>query len=489
MIGNILKWQTMSKAFIFITSMGQVAILARLLELSDFGVVAIVMVVINISQILADLGMANYLVHRQKISDTLNSTVFWFCASSGILLFAFLCGITPFVSNMYDNAEIMSLLPLAALTFVPLSLSAQLQARYVCDFKLNQLAKYDMVSRFAGTVMTVSTAYFGSGAASIFYGSVFTSFVRCALIWFYADKSWYPKFTFSMEDARGAWKYGIYQIGSQLINQTILNLDTLLLGFYIDSNQLGAFNLAKQLTRKPSEFILPIARSVSLPLFASSQTDMAKMNSLARKAHTYVSAVLIFPYAIMCLLNEELISFVYGAGKMEVAYFMIPLALFWGFRSVGGALVGVLTQGLGKTKIDFYWNLFGLCIFSLMYAIIARFGAYQLAWASAILQLVLMNIVFLVFYKRIIQFKYPWYILPILTFTVISIVSIYAAHTLTSMFGSVVMNNNFIYLALVSLISISIYYIGCYITYNNSAPMPSPMKIFKRKNQIKKKAL
>ncbi|WP_456296811.1 oligosaccharide flippase family protein [Vibrio sp. AK197] len=482
MIGNILKWQTMSKAFIFFISMGQVAILARLLELSDFGVVAIVMVVINISQILADLGMANYLVHKQKVSSVLNSTVFWFCASSGLLLFLFLCAITPLVANMYDNSEILSLLPFAALTFVPLSLSAQLQARYVCDFKLNLLAKFDMISRFAGTVLTVSTAYFGMGAASIFFGSVFTSFVRCFLIWGYADKSWYPKFSFSMEEAKGAWRYGIYQIGSQLINQFILNLDTLLLGFYISSNQLGAFNLAKQLTRKPSEFILPIARSISLPLFASSQKDMGKMNEIARKAHTYVSAVLIFPYAIMCMLNEELISFVYGDGKLEVAYFMVPLAIFWGVRSVGGALVGTLTQGLGKTKIDFYWNLSVLGLFGVMYSVLARYGAYNLAWGSAVLQTLLLNVVFLVFYKRIINFKYSWYITPIITFLVISVGSIFISEYFVS-YASLI-HSNFVYLTLISIISIGIYYMGYYVTHNSSAPVPTPMGLINKKKKL-----
>ena len=59
MIKNILKWQTISSVIIFGLSLLQVAVLARILELSDFGLVAIVMVVINISQVLSDLGMAN----------------------------------------------------------------------------------------------------------------------------------------------------------------------------------------------------------------------------------------------------------------------------------------------------------------------------------------------------------------------------------------------------------------------------------------------
>jgi len=477
MIKNVVKWQAISSVVVFLLALIQVAILARLLDLADFGLVAIVMVVVNISQVLSDLGMANYLVYRQKISKTLNSTIFWLCFLSGCMLCLILTLISPFVAELYNKPDISYLLPVSAVAFIPIAFSSQLQARYVCEFKLNDIAKFDVISKVVGTIVAIATAYAGMGAVSILLGGLAANIVKCLYIWIYAEKEWRPKFLFSKEEARSAWSYGVYQIGSQLINQFRANLDTLLLGFYIDSAQLGAYNLAKQLIQKPAAFVLPIARKITLPLLASSQSNMENMRVLVRKAHTYVAVLLILPYVLLCFLSEELVRFMYGMDKIEVALFIIPLSLFWLFRSIGGALVGSLTQGLGKTKIDFYWNFSVLGLFAVLCIILAPYGAYTLAWGLAILQAILMNLVFIVFYKRIIDLKYQWYITPILLFSILSMLVVYISVFIFQVFSDDM--NYLVYAGLVSVLSGIFYYVGAYQLQRNVIELPSPLFFMK----------
>jgi O-antigen/teichoic acid export membrane protein len=466
---------------VFVLSLLQIALLARLLNLSDFGLVAIVMIVINISGVLSDLGMANYLVYRQKISEILNSTVFWICLISGIVLFFLLTLLAPHVAGLYGKSEISFLLPLSAIAFIPISLSAQMQARYICEFKLNELATFDVISKLLGTIVAVWAGYGEMGAASIIFGGIAANIAKCILIWVYADKTWRPKFMFSTTEAKNAWQYGVYQIGSQLINQFRANLDTLLLGFYIDNAQLGAYNLAKQLIQKPAAFVVPIVRKVSLPLLASSQGNMDKLRFLAKKAHAYVAVLLIFPYILLCFLAEEVVSFMYGIDKIEVSLFVIPLALFWAFRSVGGALAGPLSQGLGKTKKDFYWNLSVLGLFSLLCIILAPHGAYVLAWGLAILQAILMNIIFVVFYKQIINLQYRDYITPILMFIVLSLLSVSISTVLISSLPIDI--HYLLYVLLVSIISTCLYYLICYQFKGNLIELASPYALLKFKQK------
>ncbi|MBG9994700.1 oligosaccharide flippase family protein [Pseudoalteromonas sp. NZS127_1] len=472
MIKNTIKWQALSSVVVFSLSLVQLIILTRFLTLSDFGLVAIVMVVINISQVLADLGMANYLVYRQKITVELNSTVFWICLLSGGGLLMLLILLSPLVASLYDKPEITNLILISALSFIPISLSAQMQARYVCDFRLNELAKFDIVSKSIGTAVAVLSAYSDFGAASIILGGLATSVIRCSTIWLYADKCWLPKFLFSYKDAKSAWNYGVYQIGTQLINQLRANLDTLLLGFFIGSAHLGAYSLAKQLVQKPSAFILPIVQKISLPLLAASQSNMEKMRLLVEKAHTYVVALIIPPYILLCFLAEEVVLTMYGKDKAETSLFIIPLALFWMFRSLGGALVGSMSQGLGKTKIDFYWNLSVLGLYSLLCIVLAPHGAFTLAWGLALLQLLLINVIYLVFFKKLIKFKYSAYIYPILVFSGLSFLSILLGVGI--IYNVSFYFNDFIYITSVSIFSIFFYYLVCYKFQNNIISLPNP---------------
>jgi O-antigen/teichoic acid export membrane protein len=57
MIKKAALWQTSSSIVNLVLGMLQVAVLARLLDASDFGIMAIIMVVISISQVFSDLGL------------------------------------------------------------------------------------------------------------------------------------------------------------------------------------------------------------------------------------------------------------------------------------------------------------------------------------------------------------------------------------------------------------------------------------------------
>lgn len=481
MIKNIIKWQAISNIIVFTLSLLQVVILSRLLSLSDFGLVAIVMVVINISQVLSDLGMANYLVHKQKISDSLNSTVFWVCTLSGVVLFTLLWSLSPLIASFYGNDEIMYLLPLSAVTFIPISLAAQMQARYTCAFKLNYIAKFDVISKTAGTSIALISAYQGFGASSIIIGGLVASIVKCTLIWVMADKNWWPKWQFSFSDAKNAWNYGVYQIGSQLINQVRANLDSLLLGLYIDKAQLGAYSLAKQLIQKPASFILPIAQKVSLPLLAASQSKINDLKNILRKAHSYVSILLVLPYMLLVFINETIVIIMYGKDNIDVASYIIPLSIFWGARSVGGALVGSLTQGLGKTKIDFYWNFGVLILFSIVCFTLAPYGAYYVSWGLAILQVVLLNFVYFVFYRRIVEFRYIWFVKPILISTFTSFLSSFISVLILSEFIPV--ESYFLYTLLVSSFSLFLYFMFSCIFQSDIVSVPKRVGMFTIKSK------
>ncbi|ROS65583.1 oligosaccharide flippase family protein [Vibrio crassostreae] len=477
MLKNIIKWQALSSVFIFVLAIIQVAALSRLLTLSDFGVVAIVMVVINVTQVLSDLGMSNYLVYKQKISDTLNSTVFWVCFFSGLSLFIFLVAISPLIAIFYSNDSVIFLLSLAAVGFIPISLASQMQARYICSFRLNDIAKYDVISKLIGTLVAIVTAYKDFGASSIIYGSLASSVIRCIFIWLGANREWWPKFTFSFNNAKCAWQYGMFQVGSQSINQIRGNLDTLLLGFYIDQSALGAYSLAKQLIQKPASFILPIVHKVSLPLLASIQSNVKELRSLVNKAHSYVAITLVLPYVLLGLLDETIVTIMYGIDNIQVSEYIIPLSIFWASRSIGGALVGALTQGLGKTKVDFYWNLSVSFLFSIVCILLAPYGAYFVSWGLAGLQLVLLNLVYLVFYKRIVSLNYTSFIIPIVKATMVSLLSSFFAMVLASIF--VFSDSYYSYFIVVVTMSSLIYFVGCSIVYSDLIKLPNKFKLFK----------
>ena len=105
-----VKWTTLSAVIVSIFQITQLAVLARFLEPSDFGLMALVMIVIGFSQAFLDMGISNAIIHKQNISDQQLSTLYWLNVLAGITLFVVIYVISPFISDFYNEPELTKLI-------------------------------------------------------------------------------------------------------------------------------------------------------------------------------------------------------------------------------------------------------------------------------------------------------------------------------------------------------------------------------------------
>ena len=92
--------------------------LARLLEPSDFGLVAMVMVIIGIAGIFSDVGLGAALIQRRRVLPIHYSSVFFFNITIGALLTLLTYLSAPLIANFYDNQELIPLTQVISLSFV-----------------------------------------------------------------------------------------------------------------------------------------------------------------------------------------------------------------------------------------------------------------------------------------------------------------------------------------------------------------------------------
>ena len=92
-----LKWSTLSTVIVNILSIGKLAIIARILEPSDFGLMAIAMVVIGFSKVFIDVGISNAIIYKQEITHTQLSSLYWVNIIAGVILFGIIVIVAPLV--------------------------------------------------------------------------------------------------------------------------------------------------------------------------------------------------------------------------------------------------------------------------------------------------------------------------------------------------------------------------------------------------------
>lgn len=474
---NAAKWQVASNLVNLMVGLLQLFLLARVFDSGDFGLIAILMVVINISQAFSDMGMSNYLVYRQKISSVLNSTVFWNSLLVGVALCAIITISAPSIASFYEQEELTILIRFCSLNFIIIALGSQLQSRFLLEFKLKQIALFEIMAKPVGLIVTISCAFNNAGVISVVCGLLAASSLKSMLLWYVSATSWKPKFEFCLEEAQKGWSYGLYQVGGKFLNQLRGNIDTMLLGILLSVGDLGYYSMAKELVTKPAAFLSPIIQRLFLPLFASKQNSLKQLNKSVYHSHYYVILLVIAIYMPVIALAEMLVNWFYGAEHLFVAQLLVPLGLFWMVRTLGGALVPALTQGLGFTKREFYWNLIMFLITPPVIWLFAQQGAKSLAWGLFVMQLTLFPVVFKYFHNSLAKLSLPQFILPILK-AVFS--SIFALSICYLLFEALLPERlYFIKLIVISTFSSLIYYILNYYFQKKENILLNPNKVLR----------
>ena len=81
-------------------------VLARLLAPEDFGILAILLVFVNLSNVLIQKGFATALVQKNQVGDVDVNTVFWISELIAVFLYILLWCAAPLVEDIYGSPHL-----------------------------------------------------------------------------------------------------------------------------------------------------------------------------------------------------------------------------------------------------------------------------------------------------------------------------------------------------------------------------------------------
>src|SRR5689334_22695149 len=103
---NGAKWTTTSTIINTCLQFGQVAILARHLEPTAFGIVSISTLVTNFLSVFAHFGFNNSIIYKQESNPKILSTIYFFNIIVGLLLSIIIYTGAPLVVLYYKEPEL-----------------------------------------------------------------------------------------------------------------------------------------------------------------------------------------------------------------------------------------------------------------------------------------------------------------------------------------------------------------------------------------------
>jgi O-antigen/teichoic acid export membrane protein len=420
---NSIKWTTISASINSIIQIIQLFILARLLGPEDFGLMAIVMVVIGFSQIFIDMGISNAIIYKQEIKNDQLSSLFWLNIFIGILFLGLLMLLSPIISRFYENYKLILLINIVAITFLVKPLGQQFMVLLQKNLFFNSIAKTEIISRLISFSVVIGLAYKDYGVFSLAIGAVVFSVFSSIGYVFYGLKIHKPTLYLKISDIKEFVSFGLYQLGEKVLNYFSSQFDVILIGKLLGVEVLGIYNIAKDLVIKPSMVINPIITRVTFPVMSKINTDINKLKSIFLKIINYLTYINSVIYFLIASLAKPIVLILFGQDWIGAVPIIQILSITYLLRSISNP-AGSLLLSRGKANIAFYWKLAIFFLYPFFVIIGSLGGVVGVALGMLILQILLFypNWRFIVF--KMIEVEFGDYFTKIITPIAISMISV-----------------------------------------------------------------
>ncbi len=462
---NGVKWTSLSSIVIAILQILQISILARYLSAEDFGLMAIVMVVIGFSRIFSDMGISNAIIHHQHTTHEQLSSLYWLNIASGIILFLIIAGVSPFIANFYNQSELTRLLVLLASTFIILAIGNQYRILFQKELQFNFMAKIEISAAVVAFIVAATFAIQGFGVYALAYATLANAIISSGLFFFFGVKKHKPTFIYRHNDIKEYIGFGMFQMGDSTLNYFNSQFDVILIGKLLGVEALGIYSIVKQLVMRPAQIINPIINRVTFPLMAKVQNDTTALKNIYLKTINYLSSINFPIYIAIAILAEPIVIIMFGEKFISGVTVLQILSIYAMIRSIGNP-IGSLVMAKGRMKLAFYWNLILFAFIPITIYSGSDFGINGVAYALLFLQVLLMIPAWYFMVRKLCGANFIEYFRQILTPLSIAIIAGLVGIVVYSLTDTI-----FIQVLLVSLIGGSIYVISSFYLNNNFISM------------------
>lgn len=387
-----VKWTTVSSITTTALQFIQLAVLARLLSPEDFGLMAMVAVVIGFAAAYADMGISAAIIHRQDATREQLSSLYWLNLLAGLLVYLVVLAMTPAIVALYGEPRISRLMSWITLTFLITPLGTQFQLLLQKHLRFRRLALIEISAALVGASVAVVTARFGQGVFALIWGTLSSNATSTVLLLIVGLREWRPQWHFRSADLKGYLSFGCYQMGERSVNYFNSTLDQLLIGSLLGAQALGYYKLAWSLAIQPIGRINSILTRVAFPLFARIQNEPERLQKgflLVLRMLSTVNAPLLLGLAAVA---PVLIPVVFGTQWLPAVPLVQMLAFVTLLRSAGNP-VGSLLLAKGRADLGFKWN--GLLLVTQLPGV--YLGAYLGDALGVAISLVILQLIYSVF--------------------------------------------------------------------------------------------
>ncbi|GAB6011033.1 lipopolysaccharide biosynthesis protein [Viscerimonas tarda] len=429
---SALFWNFIDKGGQQAIQLGFVMLLARLLDVADFGLVALLAIFTVIANLLQESGFSAALIRDKNPTESDYSSVFYFNISVSLFIYAILYLFAPVIASFYDDPRLTNLSRLIFLSFVfnAFGIIQNVHLLRRMDFRSN--AKITFVAGLISGAVAVWAAYSGYGVWSLAIQLVLQTFIRNLLLWLVIK--WRPSLVFDAVKLKEMMPYSIKLLASSIFNQATAYIYPLIIGKCFSITQVGYYGQANKLNTIPQSIIADSLQGVTYPLLTKLDNE-ERLRRIFRKIMR-IASFICFPVALLTIIAARPIVELLLSEKYLGSAPILQLLAISGAIYPMYVLSGALLKALGKSGLLLKTELIRNILFILSILISFRFGILALITGFVTVYIIAFVITFYLSGKHIsYQLKHVFKdILPYAAISVLIFAPLY-------LLGNIIHNN------------------------------------------------
>jgi O-antigen/teichoic acid export membrane protein len=370
-----VAWTAAAKWLTQLFTWGTTVVVARLLLPSDYGLVGMAAIYINLFTLFSEFGIGTAVVTLQDLTDDQVSQLNTLSLFVGFIGFLASVAAAIPLGKFFHAPNLPLVVGVLSGGFIVSSIRTVPYSLLQKELRFKLLAVIEGMQGIVQALVTLLLAFRGFGYWALVLGILSFSVTPTALVLIWRRQGFaFPKFS----SIRKAVHYSRHILIGRLCWASFNDSDFIVAGRVLGQAPLGVYTLAWTLAHTPLEKLTTLVNRVTPSVFATIQADPDALRRYLRNI-TGVMALFIFPATIgMALVAPEFVPLVLGPKWIGVVLPLQVLVLHALVRS-NVILLTPLLNVIGEERLVMWNSVVAMIILPISFYIGSRWGTVGVA--------------------------------------------------------------------------------------------------------------
>lgn len=323
-------------------------ILARLLSPNDFGMLALVLVFINLAQVFIQSGFNTALIQKEEVDNEDYSSVFYLSLAIAGILYLLIYFLSPTFSKFYKTEELTAVLRILSLILFTGAINSIQNAVISRNMQFKLLFKSSLIAIIISGTFGILAAYNNLGIWALVIQQLTNQILITVILFFTVN--WRPKLIFSYSKIKTLFSYGWKLLVSSLLEILYIDMSTLIIGRIYSPSILGFFNRGEQFPKTIVNNLNGSIQSVMLPTLSAHQMNTKRVREMVRRS-IKISSFIVFPMILgMFAVSEPLIKIILGEQWLPAVPYLQIFCIIYAMMPIHTANLQAI-NALGRSDI------------------------------------------------------------------------------------------------------------------------------------------